>query len=91
MSERSITQVSFEDGGLVVQYLDTEDVRVQGKVALAHQLSVSASHPDYREDMEALYRKVQRLLDNVLEDFENSEPFTPDDEDDDDMKGMGDR
>lgn len=89
--QRHITQVGFEDGGIAIQYLDAGDIRVGGHVAIAKQISISTNHPDYAEDMESLYRKVQRLLDNVLEDFSNSEPFDPDEDDDeDDTKGMGD-
>lgn len=91
MSELIISQLAFEDDGIAVQYVDSEDIRVAGKVVIAKQISISRRHPDYAEDMEALYRKVQRLLANVLEDFAESEPYTPTDEDDDEIKGMGDR
>lgn len=93
---RTISQVGFEDGGLVIQYQDSEEIRVGGRVAIARQIAIAGAHPDYREDMEGLYRKAQRLLSNVLEDFEDSVPYIPvaddDDEDDDTaISGMGDR
>jgi hypothetical protein len=88
--DRLINQIGFEDDGIAIQYLDSTDIRIGGKVTVAKQISISRAHPDYGEDMEALYRKAQRLLANVLEDFENSEPYLPDDDEDDDDKGMGD-
>lgn len=91
MAEYDIQQVAFTEGGLVVQYAELPtDVRARGRLVMGHQLSISAAHPDYREDIEALYRKTQRLLANALEDFEEAEPYTPEDEDDDEIKGMGD-
>ena len=87
-----VYQVAFEEGGISVTYMEVPtDVRVGGRVAKQHQIRISAAHPDYREDIEGLYRKVQRVLTNVLEDFEDSEPHVPvPDDEDDDMRGMGD-
>jgi len=90
--ELVVNQVAFEDGGIAIQYVDSNDIRVGGKVMVAKQISISSAHADYDEDMEELYTKTLRLLTNVLEDFAVSDVFDPsDDEDDDDIKGMGDR
>lgn len=94
MSEYQIGSVSFEPEGISVQYLEVpNDIRVRGKLVRQHQLQISARHDDYREEIEALHRRVQRLLTDVLEDFEQSEPYVPEpddqDEDEDDEKGMG--
>lgn len=86
-----VQSVSFEDGGLVIQYADmATDVRVGGKVFVGHQAHLSAAHPDYAEAADSLHRKVQRILKEALEDFEDSEPFIPSDEDDDEYREMGD-
>jgi hypothetical protein len=90
MTERIISQVAFDDEGLTVQYIERSDIRVGGKVAIAKQVSISRSHPDYGEDMDGVYRRVERLLDNALEDFADSEPYSPDEDEEDDEKGMGD-
>lgn len=84
-----INTIAFEPEGLVVTYLDVAtDVRVEGKVILNHQAMISGAHPDYADDIEALHHQAKRLLQNALEDFAESAPFSPDDVDDDD-RGMG--
>lgn len=95
MSEYQVGSVSFEPEGITVQYIEVpEDIRMSGKLVHQHQLQISAAHPDYREAIESLHRRVQRLLADALEDFAESEPYVPEPEDededeDDDMKGMG--
>ncbi len=93
MTEQTqVSSINFEpDGSVAIHYMRSTDVRVGGHIAQQHVLFVSAGHPDYREDCEALHRKVLRMLDNALEDYEDSEPFEPaEDNDDDEPRGMGD-
>ena len=59
-------------------------------VLISHSLHLSAEHPDYRFDIQGLRRATEAMLKNALEDYEDSEPFVPDVEDDDlDDEGMG--
>lgn len=86
-----IFALNFDPEAVVVSYMDVPtDVRVEGKVALQHQARLDISHPDYREDAETLRRLAQRMLGNALDDFHNSEPWDPEDDDEDDSeRGMG--
>lgn len=80
MSNIQVQSITFMDDGLVVTYMDVDtDIRVEGKVVRSSQLSVSAKHPDYRDDIEGLHARVVRVLKNALEDFEESDPVNPDD------------
>ena len=92
MAEIQINAIAFEPGGIVISYIEIPtDVRVKGAVVMQHQVSLSAEHPDYGEDISSLHNRALKVLRNALEDFHDSEPYTPsDDEDDeDDEKGMG--
>lgn len=87
-----VQSITFMEDGVVVQYIDTAtDVRVKGQVVRQTQLSLSAKHPDYRDDIEGLHVKAVRMLKNALEDFEESDPVLPSDAPDVDEaeKGMG--
>jgi len=85
-----VDSVTFQDGALLVSFMRVPtDVRVGGMVAQHHQVRLDARHPDYREDMEDLHRKAVRVLKNALEDFAESEPYEPSNDDDDDDRGMG--
>lgn len=93
---RVIQQIGFvdTDQGPVIEidYVDTDNMRVGGKVTLLTHAQVHMSHPDYREDGEELLRAAERLLDNALDDWSDSEPVGPElarDEDDDEGMGMG--
>lgn len=87
--EVTVTQLAWTDEGLTIQYFTDQDLRGLGKVMAQHGLSLHASHPDYREDIERLHDLAVKVLRNALEDFENSEPFRPELEQDDDERGMG--
>lgn len=89
--EIEVAQVAFDaEGGLIIGYMQSTDVRVQGAVVMQRQVRLDGRHPDYAEDIEALQRKAVKVLRNALEDFESSEPWTPEDEgDEDDERGMG--
>lgn len=87
-----IHSIQFIPEGVAVQYNTLpDDVRVDGRVMLTHEIRLHSSHPDYREDVESLERKAQRMVENALDDFANSLPFEPpaDDDEDDDGPGMG--
>lgn len=91
MSEEiEVDSVAFHEGAMVIAYMRVPtDVRADGALAQQHQLRLSSRHPDYRDDMEELHRKAVKVLKNALEDFEESEPFEPEQQDDDDERGMG--
>lgn len=93
MTERrtEIFSIQFDVDNIVMAYMQVpDDVRVQGLVGIQHQIRMDLGHPDYAEDADLLRRHAQRMLANALEDFNNSEPFDPDEDDDDDERGMGD-
>lgn len=93
MGEIQIHAITFDDGGMTIQYVQLpEDVRVKGQLVQTHVLTLSASHPDYREDTESLHTRAAKALRNALQDFAVSEPHEPEpdyDSDDDDERGMG--
>lgn len=92
MAEKfDIGGITFDEQGLVIHYTSSTDVRVGGRLLQTHSLHLHRSHPDYGEDMEALHLKAERILKNALEDFEESEPWVPpaDDNEEDDERGMG--
>lgn len=94
MSEFEISSITFSDDGVAIQYIQLpDDVRVKGRVVVAHQIQLSAGHPDYREDIEALHSRAVKAVRNALEDFMNSDPFVPPTDDtetdEDDDRGMG--
>jgi hypothetical protein len=84
--------IQLDVDSVVISYMNVpNDVRVEGMVGLQHQIRLDLSHPDYAEDADLLRRQAQRMLANALDDFHNSEPWNPDEEDeDDDERGMGD-
>lgn len=91
MAEIQVQTISFDPGGIAIAYIEVPtDVRVKGAVVMQRQLSLSAEHPDYSEDISTLHHRAVKVLRNALEDFHDSEPYTPGDEhDDDDERGMG--
>jgi hypothetical protein len=94
VSEFEISSIQFADDGVAIQYVQLpDDIRVRGRVVVAHQIQLSASHPDYREDIASLHARAVKALRNALEDFADSEPYVPEDDDgdteDDDDRGMG--
>lgn len=92
MGEIQIHTITFDEGGMSIQYIEIpEDVRVKGQVVKTHVLTLSAAHPDYREDTESLHTRATKALRNALQDFSVSEPHIPepDENEDDDETGMG--
>lgn len=85
-----IESISFHPEGLVITFFDPTDIRVGGRAVMSRQISLSRKHPDYEEDMDRLAVRALRVLKNGLEDWNGSEPFVPEEEDDeDDERGMG--
>jgi hypothetical protein len=91
VSEYEINSVQFSDDGVAIQYMEVpDDIRVKGMVVRTSYLTVSAAHPDYREDIALLHGRAVKVLRNVLEDFNDSEPYVPEKEpDEDEDGGMG--
>jgi len=84
----TVQTVVFTPDGVVIEFTASTDVRGGGHLMLQRQLHLHAGHPDYREDIEDLQYRAVKALKNALEDFETSDPYTPED-DDEDEKGMG--
>lgn len=90
--EIEVSSITFSDEGFAISYIELPtDVRVEGRLALTHQIQLHAAHPDYREDMERLHDRAVRAIRNALEDYASSEPYVPatENDDDDDELGMG--
>lgn len=89
-SDIVIEGIQFHPEGCVIAFFDPTDMRVDGRVVVTRQASISRKHPDYNDDIEGLHHKALRMLKNALEDWQDSEPWQPeDDTDDDDERGMG--
>lgn len=85
-----IFSIQLDPDSVVIAYMNVpNDVRVEGMVGIQHQIRLDLGHPDYAEDADLLRRQAQRMLANALDDFHNSEPWEPEEEDDDE-RGMGD-
>jgi hypothetical protein len=84
-----IRSVVFDEDGMVVSYLTSDDIRVGGKLMATHQLHLHVTHPDYADDREGLHDKVERILRSALEDFTESDPWEPEEEDEESELGMG--
>lgn len=86
-----IFSIQLDVDNVVMAYMNIpNDVRVEGMVGLQHQIRIDLAHPDYAEDAEMLRGIAGRMLRNALEDFHNSDPWEPEEEGDDDERGMGD-
>lgn len=82
-----VVAVRFEDRALVIQYQMPTDVR--RTMVISSQIMLDRGHPDYGDDYDNLLHKARKVLVNALEDFDQSEPWEPEDDDEDDEKGMG--
>lgn len=83
-----ISSLAFTEEGLIVNYMASTDVRVDGKVFKTHSIHIHGSHADYRDGIEDLEERAKAMLRDVLEDFDESLPYEPAN-DDDDERGMG--
>lgn len=87
-----IATVAFEPQGMVVQYIDTDEVRLKGQVVMSRQLAIGATD-EYREEIGEIREAVERLLADALSDWEDAEPGdrgpTDPDDDEDEFIGMG--
>lgn len=91
-TEYQVHALTFDGTSMLIQFIQLpEDVRVSGAVVMQRQLAISLAHPDYAEDADKLQRMAVRVLKNALEDFNDSPPYVPEEEDDDDELGMGER
>lgn len=89
MTDYDIGSVTWTAEGIAIQYMSPTDVRVDGHAMAQHVLNLHAGHPDYREDIDKLHDRIVRVLKNALEDFNESLPYTGEDDEDDSDKGMG--
>ena len=85
--EYDIHSVRFEPDALVIAYQSSTGVRKH--MVVSTQIVLDRGHPDYGDDYEVMLHKAQRVLANALEDFHSSDPWVPDDDPDDDDRGMG--
>jgi hypothetical protein len=82
-----VVGIRFEEQALVIQYQLPTDVR--RSMVVSSQLMLDRGHPDYGDDYENLLHKARKVLVNALDDFDQSEPWEPPEEDDDQDRGMG--
>lgn len=89
--EIEVANIAFGDEGIALQYIDAAtDIRVDGRLVLAHQLQLHAGHPDYADAIERLQALAVAVVRSALEDYAESVPYHPDvEEDPDDEGGMG--
>lgn len=83
MGSYRVHAITFEGDVVTINYLSSDDIRVEGMVGIAHQVQLSLEHPDYAEDVTLVERQISRLLRNVLEDWEDSTPWVPEDDTED--------
>lgn len=88
--ERGIKSITFEDEGVVINYITPkQDIKANG-VVVNHVLLVPYDD-DYEDEIEALFEASHALLEDVLEDLPQLDPMPelereeePDDDNDDD-------
>lgn len=87
---KQIQGITFEEGGVVFQYADTDHIRKDGSLQMMRTMFVG-SHADYRDGLADLQDKALEVLEDALEDFATADvvDLESDDDDDDDDKGMG--
>jgi hypothetical protein len=63
---------------------------MDGAVVQSHQISI-ARHPNYNDDLDELMEMATSVLKDAIEDFNNTEPWAPptDPDDDERDKGLG--
>ena len=84
-----IAGVQFMDEGISISYMRVpDDVRLDGALFANHQLNVAERHPNFADEIDQLRTLVTKILEEAIEDFEESLPVEPD-VDDDDERGMG--
>lgn len=78
---RVISSCTFmDDGSVVILYMDpSSDVRNKGLVAVSHQVHIArGGDQDYAQEIDDLNDAALHLLDDALEDFDETEPETSD-------------
>jgi uncharacterized protein YbjQ (UPF0145 family) len=87
---KQIQGITFEEGGVVFQYADTDDIRKDGALQVMRTLFVG-SHDDYRDGLADLQDKALEVLQDALEDFVTADvvDLESDDDEDNDDRGMG--
>lgn len=89
-AEVRIDTIAFADDSIVIAYMALPtDVRGRGDVAIQHQIRLDLSKDDYAVDAGVIHDRIVRLVRDALEDFDASEPYVPEPDDDDDERGMG--
>jgi len=75
---RAVRSVEFlEDGSVLIVYMDpTTDVRNRNLLVHSHQLHVARGDTmkDYGDEIDDVTDAVKRLLDDALEDWNNTAP-----------------
>lgn len=85
--EYRVASVGFEDGGVIIQFVDTNGVRKDGALQLMQSLFI-APHPDYSAELDDLRAKVQEVLKDALEDYATADVVDIAEAEDED-EGMG--
>lgn len=93
MSEVVVSSLEFSEEGVQVQYMTVpDDIRDDGRLVSSHMIAISVRQDEVGDDVTLLREAAERLVQNALTEFEDSEIVEPsaDVEDEDDDRGMGD-
>lgn len=87
---RIVRAIVFNPESVEIQYMDSDEVRLDGFVFQTRQITIARDR-EWDEEIAVVEEGVQDLLVDVLEDFAGSLPYDPgrqiqpsDDDDDDD-------
>lgn len=85
MDKIMLHSVQFGDGTLSISYMDTaRDLREGGDVYTTHNVSLGAKNKGLWSQAQDIRNAVLELLEDVQGVYDNSRPWTPDPEDEDD-------
>lgn len=84
-----VAGVQFADEGISISYMVLpDDVRLSGALFAQHTLNIAEAHPNFTDEIDQIRTQLTVLLREALDDFAESDPVEPDD-DEDDERGMG--
>lgn len=76
---RQFMAVQFEpDGSCIVVFIDTDEVRCEGAVALQQSVRIEPTD-DYADGIDAVQSAVRLLVKDALGAWKDSEPYRPED------------
>ncbi len=86
-----VNSIEFTEEGCTISFAVAQDLRtVAGvPVLLTRTVTIPAGHPSYGE-IDELYEAAQDIVRDVLEDWQQAEPWTEQHDDDEDPDDDGD-